>query len=191
MAGTSRTKRTIRAADTSGLLYTTYEFIQRLRARGRVLRLDVRDALLQWAHTRTEAPVEWSADCPELQRHLSNLPPIDPGLVSLYRLCALLSPLQAYDIQYINLAIVLHSLTPMEIKNMYRYCYLEWMQHANQPDAPVWSRTPRQFSGLSVSELSHAWDAFVEEALGSPLQEKASMTFFFLNRLYSYLTPCG
>ena len=44
MPTTARTKRTAKSTVTSsGLLYTTYEIIQRLRARGRTLRLDVRD----------------------------------------------------------------------------------------------------------------------------------------------------
>lgn len=200
MPGTSRSKRTqsSRTTDTAGLLYTTYEFIRRLRARGRPLRLDVRDALLQWLQARaddtSEANLEWATDSPDLQRHLSTLPPMEDPSLPVVRLCALLAPLQAYDLQYINLAVVLHSLSLTEIKNLYRYCYLEWMQHA--PSSPLtptlWVHTPRQFAALSALDTAGAWEAFLARAVSSsPTQETASTPLFFINRLYSYLTPCG
>ena len=136
MPPNTRTKRTSKSAtvSSSGLLYTTYEFIQRLRARGRTLRLDVRDLLLQWVQLRTIASDNgdttnatlWDPECPDLQRHLSQAPPLDDAkaVVPLLRLCTRLAPLQLYELQYLNLAIVLHSLTIMEIKNLYRFLLL-------------------------------------------------------------------
>lgn len=203
MPPTARTKRTAKSpATSSGLLYTTYEFIQRLRARGRTLRLDVRDLLLQWVQLRTDqedAAALWDPECPDLQRHLSQVPPFDHphAVCTLLRLCARLAPLQAYDLQYLNLAVVLHSLTPMEVKNLYRFCYLEWMAHhpsdAAAPTQPLWPYTPRQFAALHGAALGDAWEGVLEGLVSTPgnATERAPYGLFFVNRLYAYLTPCG
>ena len=186
-------------ATTSGLLYTTYEFIQRLHARGRALRFDVRDLLLQRVqlHAAQGAPANslWNPECPELQRHLATVPPVadSEAVVPLLRLCTLLAPLEAYDLQYLNVVIVLHSLTPMEIKNLYRYCYLEWLSScSNQTSVNPWTHTPREFSTLNGRALSLAWDGVLVSVLSGPSEsERASRGLFFVNRLYAYLTPCG
>ena len=204
MPPTARTKRTGKStATSSGLLYTTYEFIQRLRARGRTLRLDVRDLLLQWVQLRTDqedAAALWDSECPDLQRHLSQVPPFDHphAVCTLLRLCARLAPLQAYDLQYLNLAVVLHSLTPMEVKNLYRFCYLEWMAHhpsdaAAAPTPPLWPHTPRQFAALHGAALGDAWEGVLEGLVSTPgdTTERGPYGLFFVNRLYAYLTPCG
>ena len=203
MPGT-RSKRATKPTYTSGLLYTTYEFIQRLRARGRELRLDVRDVLLQWLHAHSDGDVVWDPESPELQRQLASVPPLDDAVpVPFVRLCALLAPLQCYDLQYVNLAVVFYSLTPMEMKNIYRYCYLEWVQHSARTEgAPVahsssadpclWTHTPRQFAGLHGPALGRAWDQFLATAIKpDDANDAAPVALFFINRLYSYLTPCG
>lgn len=209
MPPNTRTKRTSKSANvsSSGLLYTTYEFIQRLRARGRTLRLDVRDLLLQWVQLRTIASDNgdttnatlWDPECPDLQRHLSQVPPLDDAkaVVPLLRLCTRLAPLQLYELQYLNLAIVLHSLTIMEIKNLYRFCYLEWMAHhtsgaSTTPPSHLWTYTPRQFAALHGNALSDAWDGVLDGMVSNPCDsERASHGLFFVNRLFAYLTPCG
>lgn len=200
MPSNARIKRTTKpTATTPGLLYTTYEFIQRLRARGRALRFDVRDLLLQWVQLHTDqggsANSLWNPECPELQRHLSTVAPVadTEAVIPLLRLCTLLAPLDAYELQYLNLVIVLHSLTTMEIKNLYRYCYLEWLSScSNHTSVNPWTHTPREFSTLNGHALSVAWDGVLVSVLSSPSEsERASRGLFFVNRLYAYLTPCG
>lgn len=171
------------ASTATTLVYTTYEFLNRLLARGRPVRTDARDALLQWLHTLPDAiPEDWAAAA----NALDTLPPLVTGIVSLPQLCNVLSPLAAYDLQYVNLAVALHTLTPNEAKNLYRYLYLEWVQcDATEP----WAVTPRVFGKYHGAVLADAWVAFLRQMV--PPEKNTRVTLFFLNRLYAYLTPCG
>ena len=105
-----------------------------------------------------------------------------------------------YDLNYINLAVVLHGLQAQEEKNFYRHGYLEWMQaeknNTNTTAAndaamdnhtqTLWAHTPRTFSQLSIEVLRVEWAALLRRCVSEYVS-----CVFFVNRLYSYLTPCG
>lgn len=190
---TTRTKRnTNKNTSTSALLYTTHNFVDRLCARGRSIRIDVRDVLLHWIHS-TQTPIVWDQELINTDQILASVPPIEEGVVPLIRLCALLSPLDKLDLQYVNIAVILHSMTPIEIKNFYRYCYLEWMQcnMQNETLESLWTHTPNKFSRLDDSEFAIEWERFLTNVFNYQENHHAPMVLFFLNRLYCYLTPCG
>lgn len=187
----TRSKKSSKSQDDTCMLYTTtHTFIERLISRGRPLRLDIRDALICWIQEKSYNCIDWEKEKPSFMKVLSTLPPADNGILQLFTLCELLSPLHKLDIQYINLAIIIHSLTLVEIKNLYRYCYIEWMRFAPQSDLYEWFQTPREFANLPLEDLTSAWERFLSTSLGSCSDKDVSKVLFFLNRIYSYLIPC-
>lgn len=113
--------------------------------------------------------------------------------------CALLCPLHTFKLNYINLAVVLHGLTVQDIRNVYRYCYLEWVSvDSCDTLVDVWKHTPRTFGKLSVTVLRVEWAEVLRKLVGDGgcdekehTAQRYVRTMFFVNRLYSYLTPCG
>ena len=185
--------------DTSSLfLYTTDEFVRRLKTRGYPVNVPLRDALqkvlldgLAQDQTTAHTSAFWLDLDTQTERDLRRLTLTaactGDSTLSLPMYCAILCPLHSYELNYINLAVVLHGLQAQEVKNFYRHGYLEWM-HAekNNQTHSMWTHTPRTFSQLSVEELRVEWAALLRRCVS----EYASCVFF-VNRLYSYLTPCG
>lgn len=191
MKSMTRSKKSSKPQDETCMLYTTtHTFIERLISRGRPLRVDIRDALIGWMQEKSCSCIDWEKEKTSFLNVLSTLPPADNGILQLYTLCELLSPLHKLDVQYVNLAIIIHSLTLVEIKNLYRYCYIEWMQFAPQPDSYKWFQTPREFANMPLADLASTWERFLSTSLGSCSDKDVSKVLFFLNRIYSYLIPC-
>ena len=171
------------------LLYTTFELVDRLQARGRAIRFDVRDIAISWFCETDAQSIDWA----DLSQKLSYLPPMKEGAITFINLCKLLYPLhQEYDLQPINIAIALHTLTNTEIKNLYRFCYLEWMnvrESVSEWPETFWLYTPRQFSQLSTESLSSAWENSLHMFFGPEHAHIPSLRLFLLNRIYGYLLP--
>lgn len=144
--------------------------------------------------------------------HTHNLPihrTQDPTL-PIESYCALLCPLHTFKLNYVNLAVVLYGLSVHNIRNLYRYCYLEWIAvqqpsskastttdtHTTKWWAHVWSLTPRAFSKLTSPELRVQWTRVLRGLVGETVDDEPEASryvrsMFFVNRLYSYMTPCG
>lgn len=206
-------------ATTQSLLLheSTASFVQRLRTRGYPINFPLRDLLAHkleankdhHQHPSTmwlKPDSHWTIRRKQLTPHPdATLPP------EMY--CALLCGLQDFQIDYINLSTVLYGMSVLEIRNFYRYCYLEWViRHPNSPEHPskthAWPCTPREFKTLPVEELRVKWMETLQLLLrneppddpdGTPVASPATgagwsrrtRSLFFVNRLYSYLTPCG
>lgn len=142
--------------------------------------------------------------------HTHNLPihrTQDPTL-PIESYCALLCPLHTFKLNYVNLAVVLYGLSVQNVRNVYRYCYLEWIavQQSSKTStttdthtkrwAHVWSLTPRAFSKLTSPELRVQWTRVLRGLVGETVDDEPEASryvrsMFFVNRLYSYMTPCG
>lgn len=200
----SSSSSTSSSTSSSLFLYTTDEFVRRLKTRGYPVNIPLRDAL-QRVLLRGLAQDKTTAHTSDFWLHLDTQTERDltqltltaactgDSTLSLPMYCAILCPLHTYDLNYINLAVVLHGLQAQEVKNFYRHGYLEWM-HAEKNTQTnddthtrqLWAHTPRTFSQLSIEELRVEWAALLRRCVC----EYASCVFF-VNRLYSYLTPCG
>lgn len=137
-----------------------------------------------------------------------------PGILAVHEYCYLLSPLRVYNIHYINVAILMVYMTCAEIRNLYRYLYLEWMRCRERDDATTtssalenecdadhhtpWILTPRAFCQLRTDEMVKAWRSLLQRLVGVPGTQTSTHTsthfttcMFFVNRLRAYLTPLG
>jgi hypothetical protein len=180
------------------LLCTTDEFMNRLRARGYYVDIALRDRLelvlergLLQDEPSCHTPAFWYAagqedDAAELAAAAAATAPTKPFL-NAFALCAALSQLHVHGINYVNLAVVLHSLGAQQWKNLYRYCYIEWTKHGN-PE-PIWVHTPRAFGQLG--ELPSACNDFLNHLIRDCDTHKCVHSLFFVNRVYQYLTPCA
>lgn len=217
---------------------STDDFMKKLKTRGYSVNFKLRDWLIceltngfeQCAKCGNDSILSchthdfWmGVDLQRIQQTKTNESQDHHSLLPINCYCALLCGLQALDINYVDLAVVLYGLSIREIQNFYRYCYLEWMQHHAIPDQhskptsitvgssqdkelhktkDLWPCTPREFSRLTTEELRVQWTESLQRLLApysSPPQPPSSPTnnsqrvrsLFFVNRLYSYLTPCG
>jgi hypothetical protein len=193
------------------LLCTTDEFLNRLRTRGYYVDIALRDRLelvlergLLQDEPSCHTPAFWcaagqaeaepsgvttaaaaTATATAVAATVSS-PPVKPFL-DAFALCAALSQLHVHGINYVNLAVVLHSLGAQQWKNLYRYCYIEWTKHGN-PE-PIWVHTPRAFGQLG--ELPGACTDFLNHLIWDCDTHKCVHSLFFVNRVYQYLTPCA
>ena len=196
---------------------STAGFVQRLRTRGYAINFQLRDFLIRELEANKSRGEDHSAFWQGVDSHWtlrrqqftpspdSTLPP------ELY--CTLLCGLHDFHIDYVNLVAVLYEMSALEIRNFYRYCYLEWIARhptlqQNATSAHGWPCAPREFKTLPVEQLRVKWAETLRMLLGrEPLDVADSATaslsaagtswsrrtrsLFFVNRLYSYLTPCG
>ena len=224
---------------------STSGFVRRLKTRGYPINMSLRDHLSQGlisvksnAHP-PHTPDYWlNMDSLWLLKR-KQLSPEPDATLSPEMYCALLCGLQAFEIDYVNLAAVLHSMSVLEIRNLYRYCYLEWISRhpalqqlaldgnggcgsgsggggcgggcgPSSLSSTLWPCTPRAFKELCTEQLRIRWAETLRGLLSEnvpseqpPLMGAAApppatsrlsqrtRSLFFVNRLYSYLTPCG
>lgn len=99
--------------------------------------------------------------------------------------------LEQHDISGINVSVLLSSLRPRCIRNLYRHLYLQWQPAAvyfKQLDTPMFSftHTPSQFNNItSAEDMLREWYAFV----GSFVRCGKPYALFFVNHLHSYMLP--
>ena len=103
-----------------------------------------------------------------------------------------LSPLRTYNISFAHVAVLLLSLRPRAICNLYRHLYLEFSQSrehfvALSQTYPLYSyaHIPSAFSRMKSEDMYDTWFAFIKEfvSLGKPY------SLFFVNKLHSYMLP--
>lgn len=187
MSTTNYSKRKLKI-----LNHTTDEFILRLQNRGYRIHTELKSLLDSILHSESKKNADrchtkqfWSS----LDDKTLNTLQQPDTFLNILDLCAQLSPLYALHINYINLAVVLYTLTAPEWKNLYRYCYLEWMK-CNNGDM-LWEFTPRYVSKLNEFHLQQKCKDFLNYMITGCENEKYVHSLFFINRLYQYLTPCG
>jgi hypothetical protein len=249
------TSATLAESSTNSLLLheSTGAFVRRLKTRGYPVNLPLRDfmACERKGHTIPHHSNNGSTAMPHTADYWLNrdsqwllkrkqLAPEPDATLSPEMYCALLCGLHELQLDYVDLAIVLHGMSPLEIRNLYRYCYLEWIARhpapsgsttksvqaagAAQLSSTVWPCTPREFKNLPIEQLRIKWaetlrmllgrgtDHVTEQQQGTttmtttmtttttttttpqsqPLpRSQRTRSLFFVNRVYSYLTPCG
>jgi hypothetical protein len=173
------------------LLCTTDEFLNRLRARGYYVDIALRDHLelvlergLLQDESSCHTPAFWCT-VGQADTDPTAVAPAKPFL-NAFALCAALSHLHVHGINYVNLAVVLHSLGAQQWKNLYRYCYIEWTKHGNRE--PLWVHTPRAFG--QFDDLPDMCTDFLNHMIRDCDTHKCVHSLFFVNRVYQYLTPC-
>lgn len=101
-----------------------------------------------------------------------------------------LAVLNNHDISGIDVAVLLSSLKPRLICNIYRHLYIEWQSasvYFKQLDGELFSfeYTPSDFNKMSADTMIAKWHSFVHDFV----RHGKSYALFFVNHLHSYMLP--
>lgn len=179
----------------SPLLYTTHEFTEKLVERGFEINLSLRNRLMELTSLRDYKTTEslkifWNDDdiIKKIEMELKR----SEQQIQIRKLLTILCVLSKYKINYINLAVILYSLSIQEIRNLYRYYYLEWVNMKDDFNTPLkqikWRYTPREFNLLPVDDIYIYWFDFIQQFI-TDNDTKHALSIFFINRFYTYMTP--
>tara|TARA_Y200000002_G_scaffold366249_1_gene357007 strand:- start:443 stop:1015 length:573 start_codon:yes stop_codon:yes gene_type:complete len=179
----------------SPLLYTTTVFVEKLIERGFCINLKLRNKLMQIdkdfnnKNNKTESlEIYWNTE--SVQKEINHYLDNQDSNIRINNILSILSSLSKYNINYINLAVILWSLSIQEIRNLYRYYYLEWINiNKNSTlfeSKIIWKYTPREFNLLESTQIYNYWLHFIKQFI-SP--NNHSLHIFFINRFYKYMTP--
>lgn len=171
------------------LLISSTELIDKLRARG----YNIDKKLQTELHNKSCAyePDEGSIETFWAQQDLSvdlNLQKEEANL--LQSLLVTLSTMQ--NVNYVNYCVFLLCITDQEIKNVYKFLFVEWKKmETSLPTrrlSECFRRTPREILRLDHTGVRRFWIEFIQSIFMDPREEKLSI-YFFLNRLYQYFIP--
>jgi hypothetical protein len=121
---------------------------------------------------------------------LGNLCPDALIRTNLIRYLSSLVVLTSNDISGINVSVLLSSLKPRQICNLYRHLYIEWQSasiYFKQLGGELFSfvHTPRDFNKMSTDAMLSTWHDFVHVFV----RQGKSYALFFVNHLHSYMLP--
>ena len=170
--------------------FTTDEFIQKLCNRGYPLDM----SLIMTIHKYLIDEFRKGNNCHNYAFWLSANEHLNAHIkestvcIPLHKLCAILSPMHLYNINYTHLAVVFHTFDIQQWKNMYRYCYLEWAKHTTELEN-LWHITPRELSDANDEDTLEYIEQFLNFICSNCNQTTCVKSFFLVNRLYKYLIP--
>lgn len=169
------------------LLISSTDFMNRLLVRGYPIDLNLRGDLLLMEYAfhvqETDMPVPeyWQAQ---------DLTILDVPHEKIRYLRSLLVMLSTFPkVNSINYCVILFHFTPLEIKNLYRFLYIEWRRvesFSKLGETIRFDRLPSEVYCLGSQDLHVFWLNFLESIY---LVDIPVFIYFFLNRLYQYLLP--
>ena len=171
------------------LLISSTELIDKLRARGynidKKLQMDLHTK--SCAYEPAEGPIETFWAQQDLSLDL-NLQKEEADL--LQSLLITLSTMR--NVNYVNYCVFLLCITDQEIKNVYKFLFVEWKKIeaslCTRRLSESFGRTPREILKLGHIEVRRFWIEFIRSIFMDAQEEKLSI-YFFLNRLYQYFIP--
>ncbi len=121
---------------------------------------------------------------------LCNLCPDTLTRTNLVQYLSSLAVLKTHDISGINVAVLLSSLKPRTICNLYRHLYIEWQAASVYfkqlgGESFPFAHTPSELNKMSTETMLATWHSFVHEFV----RHGKSYALFFVNHLHSYMIP--
>jgi hypothetical protein len=155
------------------------DLIERLSARGFTIDLALRNNLLLLYTLFDEGTTKQFWEQQDLSEYINDTAEAD----YLKNILIALSPLG--DINVINYSIILYSLSYQEIKNFYRYLFIEWKKIEHLQNFKAFPVTPNELSNYSHTDLRTLWCNFMDTLFN----REQIYLYFFINRLTYYFIP--
>lgn len=177
----------------SPLIYTSSQFVEKIVERGIEFDFELRKQII---NDLSVLGTSFSSKQQKIDAHTQYWKDmysvsVDNDKKYLSRLGSVMCSLERYNIPYVNYLVIFYYFTANEIKNLYRYYFIEWKQIEKQleflPENKMeWNITPRDFSKLSDIQLFDNWISFLEQSFNGGSK---CHVFFIINKLYQYITP--